>query len=251
MKFSLTTFIIQIINFSVLAFILYRVLYRPLRNIMDKRRRLVMEDVDRAIKLKEEAVSLKEKYEALMAGIEAYRKAEMERAVGEAEKAKKEILDTAKHEAFNEKEKAAAVIETDRTEMMERLRIDAAEISSSLAARLVSPLADEQLHAKLVRLLAGELETHPPATVRGGGRSGRATVTSAYQLSPAQASEIESLIWEHMGAGLNIEHAVDPGLIAGVRLWVDGQVMDGSLRGQLEFFRERALRAMEEDAGTK
>ena len=49
MKFSIATFVIQIVNFVLLSYILYRVLYRPLRNIMEKRRRLVMEDVDRAV----------------------------------------------------------------------------------------------------------------------------------------------------------------------------------------------------------
>lgn len=45
MKLNLTTFIFQIINFVLLAYILHRVLYKPIRAIMEKRKRLVMEDV--------------------------------------------------------------------------------------------------------------------------------------------------------------------------------------------------------------
>jgi len=250
MKFSIETFVIQIINFVLLAWILYRVLYRPLRNIMDKRRRLVMDDVDRAIRMKEDAVSLKERYDGLMSGIEEFRRSEMERAVKEAEEAKNEIIDAAKREAFQEKEKAAAIIESERTEMMRKVIDDAAGISANLAARLMEPLADEALHKKLVRMLAEELERHPPARPQGAAGQGRATVSSAYPLDPGEKSELESLLGEHLGPGLSIEHSLDPGLVAGVRLWIDGQVLDASLKGQLAYFRERALAAMEKDAGT-
>lgn len=250
MKFDVQTFVIQIINFTLLAWILYRVLYRPLKNIMDKRRRLVMDDVDRAIRTKEEAVSLKERYERLMAGIEEFKRTEMERAVKEAEEAKREIIDAAKREAFQEKEKATAIIGSERAEMMGRVIEDAAEISAGLAARLMEPLADEDLHKKLVRMMADELERHPPARPQGAARAGKATVSSAYPLAPGERRELESLLGEQFGPELRIEHAHDPGLMAGVRLWVDGQVMDASLKGQLAYFRERALAAMEKDAGT-
>ena len=71
MRFSITTFVIQIINFVLLSYILYRVLYRPLKNIMEKRRRLVMEDIDRAVRMKEDAIKIKEKYEKLMKEIDS------------------------------------------------------------------------------------------------------------------------------------------------------------------------------------
>ncbi len=249
MKFSIETFVIQIINFVLLAWILYRVLYKPLRNIMEKRRRLVMDDVDRAIRMKEDAVSLKERYEALMAGIEEFKRSEMERAVKEAEEAKREIIDTAKRDAFQEKEKAVAVIDSERAEMMRKVIVDAAGISTGLAARLMEPLADETLHKKLVRMLADELERHPPARPQGAAGAGRAAVSSAYPLDQGERGELESLLSEHLGPELSIEHTIDAGLVAGVRLWIDGQVLDASLKGQLAYFRERALAAMEKDAG--
>ena len=103
MKFSITTFVIQIINFVLLSYILYRVLYKPLRNIMEKRRRLVMEDIDRAVRMKEDAVKIKEKYEKLMKEIDSIGKKEMEKAVGQGEEAKAAILERASREAREEK----------------------------------------------------------------------------------------------------------------------------------------------------
>ena len=153
MKFNITTFVIQIINFVLLSYILYRVLYKPLRNIMEKRRRLVMEDIDRAVRMKEDAVKIKEKYEKLMKEIDGFGKKEMEKAVGQGEEAKAAILERASREAREEKEKAAAVIENERREMMSSLKTDAAEISAELASRLLSSLADASLHRKLVEMM--------------------------------------------------------------------------------------------------
>jgi F-type H+-transporting ATPase subunit b len=79
MKLSLTTFIFQIINFVLLAYILHRVLYKPIRGIMEKRKRLVMEDIDRALRMKDDAIAIKERYGQLTAEAEVLRKKVMEK----------------------------------------------------------------------------------------------------------------------------------------------------------------------------
>jgi F-type H+-transporting ATPase subunit b len=245
MKFSITTFIIQIINFVLLSYILYRVLYRPLRNIMEKRKRLVMEDIDRAVRMKEDAIGIKEKYEKLMKEMAALKNRELEKAVEQAEEAKQAILERAAREAREEKEKAAAVIENERTEMMAALKTGIAEVSAELASRLLEPLADEALHRKLTEMMLRELEEHPPAVPEKSGEGVKAVVLSAYALSGPEHSSIESMLKDYMGPTVSIEHKVDPELIAGVRLWLDGNVFDGSLKGHLGAFKERAIAGLE------
>jgi F-type H+-transporting ATPase subunit b len=241
MKFSITTFIIQVINFVLLSYILYRVLYRPLRNIMEKRRRLVMEDIDRAVRMKEDAINIKEKYEGLVKEVDNLRKREMEKAVEKAEEAKAAILERAAREARQEKEKAAAVIENQHREMMAKLQADAALVSAELASRLLSSLADEALHKKLVAMMLRELEEHPPAVPERGVEGVKAVVSSAYPLAGPDSDSLDTLLKDYIGPAVVIERKVEPELIAGVRLWLDGYVLDGSLKGQLAAFRERAL----------
>ena len=244
MKFSITTFVIQIINFVLLSYILYRVLYKPLRNIMEKRRRLVMEDIDRALRMKEDAVKLKEKYEKLMKEIDSFEKKEMEKAVGQGEEAKAAILERAAREAREEKEKATAVIENERREMMSALKVDAAEISAELASRLLSSLADVALHRKLVEMMLKELEEHPPALADRPGEVAKAVVASAYALDESESRSMETLLKDYVGPRVDIERKVEPELIAGVRLWLDGHVLDGSIKGQLAAFKDRALEGL-------
>ena len=245
MKFSITTFIIQILNFALLSYILYRVLYRPLRNIMEKRNRLVMEDIDRAVRMKEDAINIKDKYEKLITEMSVIKKSEMEKAVEQAEEAKRTILERAAREAREEKEKATAVIENERREMMAALKVDAVDVSAELASRLLSSVADEVLHGKLIEMLLREIEEHPLSVPDRGGEGVKAVVVSAYALKDSESDSIETLLKDYVGATVNIEQKVDSELIAGVRLWIDGHVIDGTLKGQLAAFKERALKGLE------
>ncbi|HEY3347749.1 MAG TPA: F0F1 ATP synthase subunit delta [Nitrospirota bacterium] len=242
MKINITTFIIQLINFALLSYVLQRVLYKPLKAIMEKRKRLVMADIDRALRMKEDAVKMKERYEKLLADIEVARKRELEKAIEEAEETRRVILEGAMREAAAEKEKAAAVIENDRHEMMAALRESSAGISVELATRLLMPLADEALHTKLTDMMLKELEENPPVVcMRNNGDGARAICYSAYKLDGPCNKNFDSILKEFVGASARIEHKVEPELIAGVKLWLDGVVLDGSLRGQLDAFKENAL----------
>jgi F-type H+-transporting ATPase subunit b len=242
MKINITTFIIQLINFALLSYVLQRVLYKPLKAIMEKRKRLVMADIDRALQMKEDAVKMKERYDKLLADIEVARKRELEKAIEEAEETRRIILEGAAREAAAEKEKAAAVMENDRHEMMAALRESSASISVELATRLLMPLADEALHTKLTDMMLRELEENPPVICsRNNGDGARAICYSAYKLKDACNKNFNSILKEFVGASARIEHKVEPELIAGVKLWLDGVVLDGSLRGQLDAFKENAL----------
>ena len=63
MKFNIWTLIFQIINFVVLLYILRRILYKPIREIIEKRRGLIAKTVEDAENTKKEALELKEKHQ--------------------------------------------------------------------------------------------------------------------------------------------------------------------------------------------
>lgn len=195
--------------------------------------------------MKEDAITIKEKYERLTGEAEVFRKKEMEKAIEHAEETKKLIMEKAVREAEAEKEKARAVIENERIEKTASLRKNAVEISSELAARLLVPLADETLHKRLVELMLRELEERPPAAPAYDKDGAKASVVSAFHLNDPEFRSIETLLKDYGGPSLSIEWKVDPELIAGVRIWLDGLVFDGSLKGQLAAFRERALKAVD------
>ena len=65
-----------------------------------------------------------------------------------------------------------------------------------------------------------------------------AAVTSAVPLKEAEMVELQNKLEKKLGRKVILHCAVDPGLIGGVRVEVDGQVIDGSIRNKLQQIKE-------------
>ena len=65
-----------------------------------------------------------------------------------------------------------------------------------------------------------------------------AEVTSAVPLKEAEMVELRSKLEKKLGRSVILHCTVDPGLIGGIRVEVDGRVIDGSIRNKLEEIKE-------------
>ena len=65
----------------------------------------------------------------------------------------------------------------------------------------------------------------------------QAHVTSALELSPAQQSEVTAKLQALTGKKVRMQVAVDPALIGGMVAQVGSTIYDGSIRSQLQSFR--------------
>jgi F-type H+-transporting ATPase subunit b len=98
-KFDIWTFLFQIINFVVLLFILKRLLYKPIREIMEKRRGLIEKTVEDAERAKKEALELKEKHQEELKNLSELRIQMLEKVKEEAETERKKVMSEAEKEA--------------------------------------------------------------------------------------------------------------------------------------------------------
>jgi F-type H+-transporting ATPase subunit b len=98
-KFDIWTFLFQIINFVVLLFILKRLLYKPIREIMEKRRGLIEKTVEGAERAKKEALELKEKHQEELKNLSELRIQMLEKVKEEAETERKKVMSEAEKEA--------------------------------------------------------------------------------------------------------------------------------------------------------
>ena len=67
----------------------------------------------------------------------------------------------------------------------------------------------------------------------------RARVTAAYSLDPGQQKELMARLEKATGKQIRMEVAVDPSLIGGLVAQVGSTIYDGSVRQQLQAFRDR------------
>ena len=74
----------------------------------------------------------------------------------------------------------------------------------------------------------------------------KAIVTSAVELTPELRAEIEQQLSEKLNKEVNLETQIDPTLIGGIRIMVEGKVIDGSIQGRLHMMKNFLMRKSEE-----
>ncbi len=73
---------------------------------------------------------------------------------------------------------------------------------------------------------------------RGYRGESMAVVTSAVPLKEAEAVALREKMEKRLGRQVTLQCAVDPDLIGGIRVEVDGRVIDGSIRNKLDEIKE-------------
>ena len=73
---------------------------------------------------------------------------------------------------------------------------------------------------------------------RGYRGESLAVVTSAVELKEAETVALRQKLEKKLGRNVTLQCRLDPALIGGVRVEVDGMVIDGSIRNKLEEIKE-------------
>ena len=73
---------------------------------------------------------------------------------------------------------------------------------------------------------------------RGYRGESLAVVTSAVELKEAETVALRQKLEKKLGRNVTLQCRIDPALIGGVRVEVDGMVIDGSIRNKLEEIKE-------------
>jgi F-type H+-transporting ATPase subunit b len=141
---------IQLVNTLVIVYILYRILYKPVLEFLDKRAKNIEGTITNANKTLSEANELKTKYEAMMASAGAEKKQILEEASKNARELEASIVNSAKEEANRIKEIAAKEIELQKDKAQRDMKEQILDISALIAGRYVESAMDVNLQNKLL-----------------------------------------------------------------------------------------------------
>lgn len=145
-----TWFLSQLINFVVLLFILQRLLYKPMLNMLHKREEQIRESMDYAERVKQEAARAQTDYELAIEESRREGQAIIAQAAQQAERAREEILAKAQGEAKEIKAKAAADVDYERKRVIAELRDQVAELAILAAGRVLGKTLDDKAHRQVV-----------------------------------------------------------------------------------------------------
>ena len=144
------TFIIQIINLFIQVFLIKKFLFKPIHEILEKRRNLADKEIKEAREAKDEADSLKTQYEDSLTNAHA----EAAQIVSDAQKEAQQKADTLVHEAEAEaqsiKARAAADIEQEKKKAINEAKDEIGSLAMEIAGKVVEKEISESDHKKLI-----------------------------------------------------------------------------------------------------
>jgi len=137
-------------SFLLLIFLVKKYAWGNITSVLDERAEKISSDIDGAEEARKKAEELASKREAELAGSRTEAKTIIENAKGTAEKSRADILAEAKLEAGRLKEKANQEIAQNKAEALQSVKGDVADLTISLAGKIISQNLDSQAHKELI-----------------------------------------------------------------------------------------------------
>ena len=129
--------ILQMVNFLVLLWILNRFLYKPILEIMDKRKGRIKDSEDRVAELEQSTTEKWESYQSKLQEARIEANTEKERIKGEGIEAERSLLEAARSEASKQVEQARAEIQTETDRAKEFLKSQSDAIAQEIARKIL------------------------------------------------------------------------------------------------------------------
>lgn len=149
--------IIMAINLFILFFALSYLVFNPVRNVMNKRRERIASDLSTAKQEKEDAIALKQDYEAKLTNINQEAEEILSAARKKALKQEEEILARAKAEAAVVMARANTEIELEKKKAVDGMKQEMITIASMMAGKVVSASMNTEIQDKLVEETLSEM----------------------------------------------------------------------------------------------
>jgi F-type H+-transporting ATPase subunit b len=150
--------LIQMVNFLVLLFILWKLLYKPLVAKMEERTAAIKRSLDEAQAARLEAQREREEHAQKLQAAYAEAKAIRETALAQAAEEQRKLVEAARGEAARLVADARTEMEQDVRRARQELRQEISDLAVAVAERLVRKSLREPDHRRIVDEEIGQLQ---------------------------------------------------------------------------------------------
>lgn len=244
LEINISTILLEMANFLILAFILYRFLFTPLQKTLKKRADETTRSWGEANKVKAQAEETIQQYEEKTNNIDAEIAARRNEARIIIERTRQQML----HEVQSEVEKLQAqtkeTLARMRAETLDHHRNEIGSLASEFVTNMMQDLVtpqlqkvyrDEFLHQISDTDLSAFIQKMPKEEKIFAKVIMTAPPTAAYQ------ENLETILKQKLPQNLDLSYDVNPDLIAGGIIQFETELVDGSLRGKIDQLREHYL----------
>ncbi|MBL6987443.1 MAG: F0F1 ATP synthase subunit delta [Methylobacter sp.] len=245
MEFNLSTFVLEIINFLILIWILQRLFYKPLLEVIAKRKRFIDQSLSDAKNLQQQAEQQRSLYENRQKLWEQEKQVAIAALHQQLEVERRTQLDRLNADLEQERQKTKVTLSKQQLELQRQAEKQAMQNGAKFAGMLLQHSAGSELEARLFELLMDNLTTLPDAcklclTMLGTKKSVPIKITSAYPLSIKMRQQLEQKLGALINSQIVFQYLQDETLIAGLRMDIGSWVLNANLQHELIGFAEIA-----------
>lgn len=241
MEFDWTTFALEIINFLILVWILKRFLYRPVLDVIARRRAGVEKTMADAKRIGAEAGELKQRCERELAQWEKDKEAAQARLREELAAERGRLMAALETSIAEERERRRVLGERRQHDLQRSVEEQGIAQGAAFSARLLGRVATPELEARLYALLLEDLRglraEDRRAVAEAAATPGlQLKVQSAFALDEGRRAELARVLAEATGKTLPVEYRENPELLAGFQVNIGPWILHANLRDELKFF---------------
>jgi len=241
LELSLTTFILEIINFLVLVWILKRLLFVPIKKSIETRKMEIKKSLEDAESKQSLATKLFNQYENRLKDWEKEKKAKFDELKKELDTEREHGLKQIGIEISKKQDRLQAQVDKAQKETKDKMEREAINQSLIFLSKLLTNFSSKELESSIIRIFLENLEIKsdvresiPPS---GTDRSEQSIlVRSAFPLAENERSLLNDKIAPLFKTNANVEFSTDPTLLAGLEITAGFTVIRANIRDELRYF---------------
>ena len=245
MELNWSTFLLEIINFLVLVWILKRFLYQPVLDVIARRRKAIEEQLAEALRLQDEAESLKAQYEDRLTDWEHERRQAKDTLAQQLDEERARQLSALQATLDQEREKNRVAEQRQHAEQQRAIEHQALQLGAAFSSRLLGQTSGPELEGRLLTLLLEELTCLSEQQTTGlrqqwGEPPQSIEVSSAFELAAEQRQQLEVALHQVSGLSVPVRFIHDETLLAGLHIVIGAWALLANVRDELKGFAEFA-----------
>lgn len=242
LNINLSTILLQMANFFILAFLLYRFLFSPLQKTMKKREEEIIGALDEAAAAKKEAAIAQKEYEEKTSNIDAEIAARKNEARIVIEQTRQQMLKEVRTQVDNVRHQTEETLSALRAEAIQQHKQEIADLVAQFAREMMSDLMNPQLLDLYQEEFLDNIKDIDLSKYTENVKPNEELYIKAIMAVEASDSfqkRLEVILDKQITLPFNLTFEVDEKIIAGGVLRFENELIDGSLGGQINKLKKQ------------
>jgi F-type H+-transporting ATPase subunit b len=232
--------IVQVITFVAMVIILRAWVFKPMLDMLDKRRKTIAQGLEDARVASDARENAEKDAQEIIAKAQQEANAKVREASERAEKAGREIKAAAEADATKIHEAAILEAEQSKEGILGELRGQVAALAIAAAQKVIGETLDKKRQRTLIDEFFSGIKRGKVVLLDAEKElpGGSAEVISALPLTDKEQATVKKDVLSKLGGGATVSFRVDPSILGGVVIRVGDKVLDGSVAAKLEGLRQ-------------